>query len=61
MRASATSAPGCPFAPRCDKAFEPCATLTPELVAVAFGHDAACHLNDRRFDGPALTSEEGNT
>jgi peptide/nickel transport system ATP-binding protein len=37
---------GCPFQPRCDSAFEPCATVTPELKLVGDAHVAACHLND---------------
>ena len=37
---------GCPFAPRCDRVFEPCAAVTPRLVAVGDGREAACHLND---------------
>jgi oligopeptide/dipeptide ABC transporter ATP-binding protein len=36
---------GCPFAPRCDRRFDPCPTLRPLLRRVADGHDAACHLN----------------
>ena len=36
---------GCPFRPRCDSAFAPCATLRPELHFVADAHSAACHLN----------------
>jgi oligopeptide/dipeptide ABC transporter ATP-binding protein len=36
---------GCPFAPRCDSAFAPCATTAPELVPVGARHAAACHLN----------------
>jgi peptide/nickel transport system ATP-binding protein len=36
---------GCPFHPRCDRAFEPCPTITPEFVTVAPRHAAACHLN----------------
>ena len=38
---------GCPFAPRCPKAFDPCAVTRPPLQHVGDGHDAACHLNDR--------------
>ena len=38
--------PGCPFAPRCDRAFEPCEPVKPRLLEVAPGHVAACHLND---------------
>jgi oligopeptide/dipeptide ABC transporter ATP-binding protein len=37
---------GCPFEPRCDRAFDPCKVRTPELVDVALNHEAACHLND---------------
>jgi oligopeptide/dipeptide ABC transporter ATP-binding protein len=36
--------PGCPFRPRCDSAFEPCAAERPMLRAVGPGHEAACHL-----------------
>ena len=42
---------GCPFAPRCDRVFEPCAVHMPELVSVGDGHEAACHLNDAAYDG----------
>jgi peptide/nickel transport system ATP-binding protein len=37
---------GCPFQPRCDRAFAPCPTIHPQLKAVAPGQEAACHLND---------------
>ena len=37
---------GCPFTPRCDRAFSPCPTVTPRLLEVEHGHVAACHLND---------------
>ena len=37
---------GCPFAPRCDRAFGPCATVLPRQLAVGLGREAACHLND---------------
>jgi peptide/nickel transport system ATP-binding protein len=37
---------GCPFAPRCDRVFAPCASLKPRLVPTAPDHSAACHLND---------------
>jgi len=39
---------GCPFQPRCDRAFEPCAHVHPDLRPVEEGHSAACHLNDVR-------------
>jgi oligopeptide/dipeptide ABC transporter ATP-binding protein len=38
---------GCPFAPRCDRAFEPCPVEDPPLLAVGERHVAACHLNTR--------------
>jgi peptide/nickel transport system ATP-binding protein len=38
---------GCPFQPRCDSAFAPCATEPPELREVAEAHTAACHLTTR--------------
>ncbi|MDQ2967521.1 MAG: ABC transporter ATP-binding protein [Actinomycetota bacterium] len=37
---------GCPFRPRCDRAFEPCGTLRPLLRTVSDRQSAACHLND---------------
>jgi len=37
---------GCPFQPRCDSAFAPCASETPLLKKVGERHVAACHLND---------------
>jgi peptide/nickel transport system ATP-binding protein len=37
---------GCPFAPRCDRAFDPCGRVKPRLLATGTGHKAACHLND---------------
>jgi len=40
---------GCPFEPRCDRAFDPCKVQTPELAMVAARHEAACHLNDARM------------
>jgi peptide/nickel transport system ATP-binding protein len=35
---------GCPFAPRCDRALERCASDSPELEAVGADHVSACHL-----------------
>jgi oligopeptide/dipeptide ABC transporter ATP-binding protein len=37
---------GCPFAPRCDRTFDPCAATRPRRLPVAPDHEAACHLND---------------
>jgi peptide/nickel transport system ATP-binding protein len=42
---------GCPFQPRCDRAFEPCPTVTPVLQKVGDAHVAACHLNDLVREG----------
>jgi peptide/nickel transport system ATP-binding protein len=41
---------GCPFTPRCDRAFSPCPEVTPRLLEVEKGHVAACHLNDRTIE-----------
>ena len=48
---------GCPFAPRCDREFEPCTVHTPALVHVADAHEAACHLNDAAYDRLPQPSE----
>jgi peptide/nickel transport system ATP-binding protein len=37
---------GCPFRPRCDRAFGRCADERPLLETFDRGHEAACHLND---------------
>jgi peptide/nickel transport system ATP-binding protein len=37
---------GCPFEPRCDRAFDRCKVDTPRLDVVDARHEAACHLND---------------
>jgi oligopeptide/dipeptide ABC transporter ATP-binding protein len=37
---------GCPFRPRCDRAFDRCRTERPALMPLARNHEAACHLND---------------
>jgi oligopeptide/dipeptide ABC transporter ATP-binding protein len=36
--------PGCRFAPRCGKRFEPCDRVVPPLLEVEPGHAVACHL-----------------
>ncbi len=36
--------PGCRFAPRCNKAFDPCSKEEPLLKEVENGHHVACHL-----------------
>jgi oligopeptide/dipeptide ABC transporter ATP-binding protein len=35
--------PGCVYAPRCDRAFAPCAATLPPAVTVATAHVARCH------------------
>ena len=37
---------GCPFEPRCDRAFARCAVEAPQFVEVQPGRRTACHLND---------------
>ena len=44
---------GCPFAPRCDSTFAPCAVEHPRSLQVETGHTAMCHLNDRLVVGAA--------
>jgi peptide/nickel transport system ATP-binding protein len=41
---------GCPFQPRCDRAFDRCLHERPELKFVGAGRLAACHLNDLPSD-----------
>jgi peptide/nickel transport system ATP-binding protein len=41
---------GCPFEPRCDRAFDRCRTDRPELQPLGRRRLAACHLNDPRFE-----------
>lgn len=48
--------PGCPFAPRCDRAFEPCPDNDPALLEVAPGRLAACHLNDPAMVRPGAVA-----
>ena len=48
---------GCPFEPRCDRAFDRCKVETPALISVARSHEAACHLNDAAIDGSVPEAE----
>jgi oligopeptide/dipeptide ABC transporter ATP-binding protein len=48
---------GCPFEPRCDRAFDRCKVDTPALISVARSHEAACHLNDAAIEGPVPVAE----
>ncbi len=43
-------APGCRFAGRCDREFEPCHDTTPDAAHVADGHTAWCHALAERGD-----------
>ena len=36
--------PGCPFAPRCPHAFDPCRQILPQLLERQSAHATACHL-----------------
>jgi peptide/nickel transport system ATP-binding protein len=38
--------PGCAFAPRCEHAFAPCATIEPPVRDLLDGTTVACHLDD---------------
>ena len=44
---------GCPFRPRCDRAFGRCVDDRPALKPVTAAQDAACHLNDVPQEVPA--------
>jgi peptide/nickel transport system ATP-binding protein len=44
--------PGCPFQPRCPRAFDLCSRVRPQPVDVAFG-GAACHLAEEPLRGAA--------
>jgi len=44
--------PGCPFAPRCPKRFEPCPTVVPANTRVENGRTVRCLLYEDRADKP---------
>jgi len=48
---------GCPFEPRCDRAFDRCKVEAPALITVARSHEAACHLNDAAIGSPLAETE----
>jgi oligopeptide/dipeptide ABC transporter ATP-binding protein len=50
--------PGCSFAPRCPRAFEPCPTAFPARMDLGGGHDVACYLFGDRAE-PAATPDPG--
>ena len=45
--------PGCPFAPRCDRAEARCREAAPPMVQVAPGHFSLCHFADEVYATPA--------
>ncbi|MGC4111318.1 MAG: ABC transporter ATP-binding protein [Nocardioides sp.] len=49
----------CPFAPRCDVAFEPCTSDRPALLDLSPSHASACHHGAERATPPALVSPLG--
>ncbi len=50
--------PGCTFAPRCPRAFEPCPTAFPARMDQVGGHEVACYLYGDRAE-PAATPDAG--
>jgi oligopeptide transport system ATP-binding protein len=46
--------PGCPFAPRCDRAEARCREVFPPLVEVAPGHSSLCHFAQETYLTPPL-------
>jgi oligopeptide transport system ATP-binding protein len=44
--------PGCPFAPRCDRAEERCRQAPPPMVQVAPGHFSLCHFAEDVYAAP---------
>jgi oligopeptide/dipeptide ABC transporter ATP-binding protein len=50
--------PGCSFAPRCPRAFEPCPIAFPARMDQGGGHDVACYLYGDRAE-PAATPDAG--
>jgi peptide/nickel transport system ATP-binding protein len=48
--------PGCTFAPRCPRAFEPCPTVFPARMDQGAGHDVACFLYGDQAE-PAATPD----
>ena len=50
--------PGCTFAPRCPRAFEPCPTAFPARMDQGGGHEVACYLYGDRAE-PAATPDVG--
>jgi oligopeptide transport system ATP-binding protein len=42
--------PGCPFAPRCEKAQDICHREFPPMVEVAAGHESLCHFAKEVYD-----------
>ncbi len=51
---------GCPFRPRCDRAFDPCQGERPALAVVGDRHVAACHRNRDTDSDAAAASSSGH-
>jgi peptide/nickel transport system ATP-binding protein len=53
--------PGCTFAPRCPRAFDPCPTAFPALIDhAADSHEVACYLYGHEAEAPAEPSAPGD-
>jgi oligopeptide transport system ATP-binding protein len=50
--------PGCPFAPRCERAEEVCRSVFPPLVQLTLDHSSLCHFADEVYD---QSKREGKT
>jgi oligopeptide transport system ATP-binding protein len=49
--------PGCPFAPRCERAQAICREAFPPFIEVAPGHHSLCHFRaSRSLRGPSMTA-----
>ena len=48
---------GCPFAPRCDRVFDPCASRRPRS-SPSPSRTAACHLNDAATPAPSAPERQ---
>jgi oligopeptide/dipeptide ABC transporter ATP-binding protein len=48
--------PGCPFAPRCERAEARCREEFPALIEVAPGHQSLCHFADELYATPPVRS-----
>jgi len=52
--------PGCPFHPRCNRAFEPCSTTLPTLIEIGEqDHEVACWLHEPKGAAEERTDTKG--